>query len=214
MVRLRAGRTGMHVNPVACVLFGRERPVTVCTDRGTVRADAIFAEAGAAHWVDFGAGLVDIVYLEYPSAQTRATSPITGDAYRLLCDTLGRWTADSGAEFCGRLGIENWAGDERMTELTRCIDDDPMNRISEREACAMTGLERTALLKRFKRQTGMTFRAYKNWSALKHAAERLPAGEKLGDLGVDAGFADAAHFSRSFRKAFGLSPTDALRAVR
>lgn len=42
------------------------------------------------------------------------------------------------------------------------------------------------------------------------ATERLAAGVSITDAAHGAGFSDGAHFSRTFRSMFGLSPSEAV----
>jgi AraC-like DNA-binding protein len=73
--------------------------------------------------------------------------------------------------------------------------------------------ERTSALRMFKAATGQTFRQFKQWSALQHAARRIAAGELVRTAAMDAGFADTAHLSRTFRASFGLSPSQAIAGL-
>jgi AraC-like DNA-binding protein len=71
-------------------------------------------------------------------------------------------------------------------------------------------MERTTALRLFKAATGLTLRRFKQWSAIQHAARQIAAGELVRTAAMDAGFADTAHLSRTFRMSFGLSPTEAV----
>jgi AraC-like DNA-binding protein len=42
---------------------------------------------------------------------------------------------------------------------------------------------------------------------LDDARMRIVRGRSLSDVAFEAGFADQAHFSRTFKGAFGLTPT-------
>lgn len=62
----------------------------------------------------------------------------------------------------------------------------------------------------FVAQTGLPFKTYMLWLRIEHAVARYAAGSSLTEAAHDAGFADSAHFSRTFRRTFGL-PAAALR---
>jgi len=72
-------------------------------------------------------------------------------------------------------------------------------------------MERTALLKRFRLETGLTFRAYKNWVGVMAAADAMLRGRSAAQAAMDAGFADLAHFSRQCRAITGYSPRQGLQ---
>jgi AraC-like DNA-binding protein len=58
----------------------------------------------------------------------------------------------------------------------------------------------------FVAETGVTFRAYLLWLRLERSLTAYIAGESLTDAALTGGFADSAHFSRTFRKMFGIAP--------
>lgn len=181
-----------------------------------VCGDAVLVGADREHTVDFRGSPADVIYLETPMVKcadslsaTRLSSEVTG----LLEQSVDCWSTDAACDLLDRLGGGPRAGDPAIVELMRRILSDPMARLSETHAARLVCLERTTMLRRFRRQTGMTFRAYKNWTALKYAARLAEQGEPLGAAGLDAGFADAAHFSRRFSAIFGLTPSDALKSL-
>ena len=59
----------------------------------------------------------------------------------------------------------------------------------------------------FVEQTGMALRPYMLWRRFLHVWELLMAGKSLTSAAHSAGFADAAHLSRTSRSMFGLSPS-------
>lgn len=56
----------------------------------------------------------------------------------------------------------------------------------------------------FAAETGLSFKAYVLWQRLECAVECYAAGHSLTEAAHLAGFADSAHFSRTFRKTFGI----------
>lgn len=55
-------------------------------------------------------------------------------------------------------------------------------------------------------ETGLTFRAYLLWLRLGHAVESIATRRTITEAAHGAGFADAAHLSRTFRRNFGIAP--------
>jgi AraC-like DNA-binding protein len=58
----------------------------------------------------------------------------------------------------------------------------------------------------FIEQTGIRFRPYVLWLRLCTAASHYAEGHTLTDSALVGGFADAAHFTRTFRRMFGTAP--------
>ena len=88
---------------------------------------------------------------------------------------------------------------------------DPMQRLSQSAASALTGMERSTLLKRFRAESGMTFRSYKTSMGVQTALQMLGAGHSATAAAMAGGFADLAHFSRQCRATTGYSPRQGLQ---
>lgn len=63
----------------------------------------------------------------------------------------------------------------------------------------------------FVEQTGLAFKTYLLWLRLMKALDLYSAGHSLTEAAHDAGFADSAHFSRTFRRTFGVPATTLTR---
>jgi AraC-like DNA-binding protein len=71
---------------------------------------------------------------------------------------------------------------------------------------AITGLDRYELARQFRRLLGTSPHRYLVMRRLERAKRLLKQGDTLADAAADAGFADQAHFTRHFRRAFGMPP--------
>jgi len=69
-----------------------------------------------------------------------------------------------------------------------------------------TGLDRFTLTRQFRSQLGTSPHRYLVMRRLDKARKAIRAGDSLANAAVLAGFADQSHFTRHFRKTFGLSP--------
>ena len=78
--------------------------------------------------------------------------------------------------------------------------------VSLADVGAVGGLSPSRLRHLFVEQTGLAFRTYLLWLRLTRALESLAAGASLTQSAHEAGFADSAHFSRTFRRMFGVAP--------
>jgi AraC-like DNA-binding protein len=73
---------------------------------------------------------------------------------------------------------------------------------------AVTGLSRYELARQFRAHHGTSPYRYLLMRRLEAARKALRAGTTpLAELALDAGFADQAHFTRAFTKAYGLTPS-------
>jgi AraC family transcriptional regulator len=84
--------------------------------------------------------------------------------------------------------------------------------ISLSDAIAVGGLSASRLRHLFVEQTGLPFKTYLLWLRLTRAVEVVAGGASLTQAAHEAGFSDSAHFSRTFRRMFGVPPA-ALRIV-
>jgi AraC-like DNA-binding protein len=58
---------------------------------------------------------------------------------------------------------------------------------------------------------GLPVRRYLLWLRLRDAVGELARGVSVARAAHAAGFADGPHFSRTFRRMLGFTPSDALR---
>lgn len=60
----------------------------------------------------------------------------------------------------------------------------------------------------FRRQTGVPIHRYRDWLRLRSSLERIADGSaRVLDIALDLGYANEAHFSDAFQRAFGLRPS-------
>jgi AraC-like DNA-binding protein len=85
--------------------------------------------------------------------------------------------------------------------------------VHSRELEAVTGLTRYALARQFRIMLGTSPYRYLMMRRLDVARAQMHRDRPLAEVAAEAGFADQAHFTRSFRAAFGLTPAR-YRALR
>lgn len=69
-------------------------------------------------------------------------------------------------------------------------------------------ISESRLLHLFGEELGLPFRSYVAWLRLRKAATAVQGGSNLARAAHEAGFADAAHFTRTFRRMFGITPSE------
>lgn len=60
----------------------------------------------------------------------------------------------------------------------------------------------------FRAEVGIPLRPYVLWLRLQRAAAAIQRGTTLTEAAYEAGFADSAHLARSFRRMFGITPSE------
>lgn len=123
----------------------------------------------------------------------------------------GLIAAESGAGLLasGRVDV---AAVERAREL---LDAERTRVVRSSELESITGLTRYELARQFRLMLGTSPHRYLVMRRLELARDRMHADRPLAEVAYDAGFADQAHFTRAFKRAFGLTPARyrALRAA-
>ncbi|CDZ37922.1 AraC family transcriptional regulator [Neorhizobium galegae] len=78
--------------------------------------------------------------------------------------------------------------------------------ISSEELEEVSGLDRYTTARQFRKLLGTSPHRYLVMRRLDRAKVLLSQGGTLADVAVDTGFADQAHFTRHFKKTFGMTP--------
>lgn len=135
--------------------------------------------------------------LDHLQAQTD-----TSDLFKLLEPLLpGSCTHSSSGE------------DALINGLLARLPAHPGESFSTKDFYRWSGLSSSRLQHRFRQHTGLPIRAYLLWWRLLLALEAISHGADLSEASLDAGFADAAHCTRTFRRYFGVAPSN-LRGIR
>lgn len=191
----------------------------------------IITAPDVAHEINFGASDVLLVFIDPESdigASLRAT--FEGDARRIL-------DAERAAIDCARSPMEimrtggvGWLRSvlsalgvalptltakmhpavQRVLSLARTMDDETLSLAS---LSASVGLSEGRLMHAFTDSVGIPLRPYLAWLRVQRAVAAIAAGSALTEAALAAGFSDAAHMSRTFRKMLGLAPSELRAAI-
>lgn len=112
--------------------------------------------------------------------------------------------SDIGPEQSGTL-------DPRLVDALNLLRDKD---IPMPEVAAAVALSPQRLRALARQQVGMPLARWRIWARLRVAAEELQAGRSVADAASAAGFADQAHLTRRMREMIGLTPANALPALR
>jgi AraC-like DNA-binding protein len=202
-----AGTLTLHHNPVTCILASLDGPLTVRSGSERIEGDMLLIRPGVEHEVEI-CGRARVLYFDglgYP-LDARLARRVPRDSASMAIDALA---GDSSAQV--ELRMRFATGSERCpASVARVISEiasDPMMRMDQAELSRRLRRSRAHSLRMFKAVTGMTFRGFKQWSALCAAARQIADGQLVRTAAMDAGFADTAHLTRTFRASFGTTPT-------
>lgn len=211
-----------HPNPVTCVVRGRRGPLTVVGQDQSVTGDIVIIRPGVEHHIICGDGGLSAMYLDgarwagrWPSG-LRSPGPLAERLEGRLGDLVlagMQLDPDAQRELRERLDHGRDRLPRKMSAVLANLAAEPMARMSQDELAHRLGLERTQALRLFKESTGTTFRQFKRWNGLQHAARLIVAGALVRTAAMDAGFADTAHLTRTFKQCFGLTPSQAIAGL-
>ena len=85
--------------------------------------------------------------------------------------------------------------------------DDPCNRLDAGELASRAATSVRTLSRLFPRETGLTFKAWRQRARVVHAMDRLARGDPVARVATDCGFASTAAFSCAFRQVTAMTPT-------
>lgn len=193
------------------------------------RAAGVITAPDVAHAIDGAGADVLLVFLDPESDAGRALLATLDGPLRLLdraaADALAAdadplaimrergvaWTARAVEIFGGRSPARRAVHPRVRRVLSRLRALPADGDVSLEALARVAGLSPGRLMHAFTESIGVPLRPYVAWLKLQRAAAAIAGGAGLSEAAAAAGFADAAHMSRTFRRMFGLTPS-ALRA--
>ncbi len=213
-----------HSHHAIQITFGLKGEFVIETEHGRLRGPVV-AVASDTHHSFRASGAVAFLFIEPESAAGRAlhgelfkdrpaVDLATGQAHGFL-ESL-RNCFDQGATGPGlvELGRSIVAAlprtgahlppDARVTSMITYARTHLDDRLTLASAAKHVGLSFSRASHLFVAQTGLAFKSYLLWLRLEIAVALYAGGQSLTESAHQAGFADSAHFSRTFRRTFGL----------
>ena len=96
----------------------------------------------------------------------------------------------------------------RVVEAIRLVESDARRPLQLKEMAAIAGMSKYHFLRVFRRLTGVTPHQYLISARLRRAALALASSRRpVITIAFDSGFGDLSTFNKTFRAAFGLTPT-------
>ena len=194
--------------------------------RGEVRAPALLLGADVVHRLH--PGPARLLYLDRESHAGRGLSPSCAAGARGLSPqertaVLAAWPRPAQPDpgpVLAALGLPMpfppLAGerDDRVRRVlealvTRVEDEESLETLAARAA-----LSPSRFRHRVRELVGMPLRPYLRWLRLRRALMVAASGVSLTPAAQDAGFADAAHLTRTMQRHFGVAPSEVVAALR
>src|SRR5262245_30591336 len=203
---------------------------SVCVRGGRVaawkRCKAALVRTDAVHQLD---GRGSVVLIGFIDAESEMGAGLTdrinrsgGDVVCLPARVAARWRAALGSSPTD-VRIEHWLttylGRRRRrapvidTRIQRVLthlrgERTAFDDLSLNALAAIAGLSRSRFMHLFTEAIGVPLRPYVLWLRLQRAACDLMNGATVTTAAHRAGFSDAAHLTRTFRRMFGVTPSD------
>ncbi len=190
------------------------------------RAAGVLTAPNVAHSLDASGAEILLVFLDPESEAGRSLRAVLGGPVQLL-DAAARdrllmgaepmalmgeggaaWTSELVASLGGAPVSPARALHPRVAKLLRHLRKaSPDSDTSLPALAQISGLSSSRLMHAFTESIGIPLRQYLAWQRLQRAAAAIVAGRPLADAAYAAGFSDAAHMSRTFRRMLGMSPS-------
>jgi AraC family transcriptional regulator len=230
------GDARVHAHHAIQITLCLQGSLALMSGGETLAGPGIAVAADARHRFE-ARGLLAFVFVEPESRAGRALSEALFAEGRGLAaldeGALGEAMGALGATFTAGLGPEallaaGWAAAERLApavgggqglpdaRVQRVIDyagahlDAPLSLAGAAQDVGVH-LSPSRLRHLFVEQTGLAFKTYLLWLRLMRALADYAGGRSLTEAAHAAGFADSAHFSRVFKRTFGLPATTLTR---
>jgi AraC-like DNA-binding protein len=190
-------------------------------------AAGVLTSADAPHSIDSSDAEVMLVFLDPESDAGLTFRPLLDRPIRLLSspersalveNVVPRALLASGAEDWVRnaariLGVPLLASQRRIhprvRKLLRMLRSSGVGEASSLDALSRSvGLSPSRLMHVFTESVGIPLRPYLSWLRVQRAAIAIVNGTPLGEAAHTAGFADASHMTRTFRRMLGAAPSN------
>ncbi|HEX8793794.1 MAG TPA: helix-turn-helix transcriptional regulator, partial [Polyangiaceae bacterium] len=224
------GATGRHAHHAMHIVMAFDGTLRTDWGEGVRQAAGVVTAPDVPHAIDGRGVEVLLVFLDPESdagaalferiggaarcldADERdALAPRSADPMRLMQGDGVAWTRHAVGVLGGRRNGSEPARRRvhpRVRRLLRHLRTLSVNADASLESLAsVAGVSRGRLMHAFTESIGIPLRPYLAWLKLQRAAAGVAAGKPFAQVAVGAGFADAAHMTRAFRRMFGTTPS-------
>lgn len=216
--------TSPHAHHAIHLVLARRGTLRVSTEGEGSDVAGVYVPGNLTHAIDARGSDVVIVFVDPESEHGQGLVRLLGREIRSfgaervesLLDGLSPTAEGVDAwlqGFFAELGVEPWRprlhpGVAKVLAWLRGARPAADPRLEE--LAQLAGLSASRFSHAFKESVGLPPRTYLLWLRLLRAAGALQTTTSLTEAAHQAGFADAAHMSRTFRRMFGATPSEML----
>lgn len=203
LVHGRLGRTAPHAHYAHQLIIAGGQPLQVSLEGAPQVCDRLFIESLRNHAIMHGADNVLCIYAEPLMFEAQALQDCLADVERSL-PAMAQALLQ-----CPRRPLN----DPRIGRALQALDSLLAGKVSAVSLAAQAHVSLSQLERLFARQVGLPVRRLVLWRRLRLAMALMLSGSKLTVAAHEAGFADAAHLSRSLKKIFGVTASHGLNGM-
>lgn len=192
---------------VPIVGAGLDREVTLTFDEGIVSGRVVVVPAGVPRAVDAGGERLAVMPVDpvmAPAAVVDEQATLTElgvlaegldtKAWDRLGDAVGLHLLHAGRPA---------AVEDAMSALAASSDEN----LPAEAIAAEVGMSLSRLQHLFSETVGTTMRSFRTWHRFRSIALHVQSGRTLTEAAHASGFYDSAHFTNTFTKTFGITPS-------
>jgi|SRR5215217_1528295 len=216
-----------HAHHAMHLLLCREGTLTfrAGTAKADLRAAGVLVGPDVPHAIDAKGGEVILLFIEPESqdgerlrASLESPARLFDEAARdallarlpregpIAHEAIGPWMEATLETLAGPTKGPPPRMHPRVRKLLRHLRSEPAPEDTSLETLSqVAGLSSGRLMHAFTESTGVPLRPYLLWLRLQRAAGALASGRTAGEAAHAAGFSDAAHLTRTFRRMFGTT---------
>ncbi len=223
-----AGDTSPHAHHAVQVSVSLQAPLRLRHGGGCWQEhEGVVVSPDVTHQLDGGWGDLALFYVEPQSTDARLLLGNPRDAIRTLPGStisdvrkvarrIARHPPSQSelsvvvADLMQSIGFAPGAAapvDRRVEDVVQRLRATLGEKVSMPELARAVGLSPSRFRHLFRREIGMSAQSYVVWLRIIEACAALARGASLSDAAYQVGFSDAAHFTRTFRRTFGLAPS-------
>jgi AraC-like DNA-binding protein len=193
-----AGDTSVHCHYPVQLIFAPSQPATVLLqDDVVLQGNHITIPSNVEHQMEKMDQVVDMVYVEPALMHEQINAP----------ETMDEWLA--------RLKkARPISEDRRIGQAIELVENSLDQKISLSQIAKAAGMSKSLFTDQFRLATGIPLRRYVLWRRLNLAVKAIGEGESATQAAHRAGFSDSAHFSRTMRETFGVSPSGSVQRLK